>query len=62
MPNIGDEVSANGDRRVLAAGTTSDGATYVHLASLTRSVRQKNGARPVQACGWLRGHTLSNEP
>ena len=48
--------------RVVAVGVTSGDAVYVHLAALTRGTHQKNGFRPAQACGWLRGTTLSNRP
>ncbi|OYW56803.1 MAG: hypothetical protein B7Y80_01590 [Hyphomicrobium sp. 32-62-53] len=48
-------LEVDGDRwRVLAIGATrEDGAKVVHLASLTRSRQQRNGAVPVQALGWL---------
>lgn len=48
--------------RVLAVGATEYGATYVHLASVARGVSQKNGHRPLQICGWLRGSTLASAP
>ena len=46
-------LEVDGDRwRVLALGASrDDGARVVHLASLTRSRPQRNGA--VQALGWL---------
>lgn len=57
----GDMVNVDGrEWRVLAVGATENGATYVHLASSTGGVRQKNGVRSVQMCGWLRGSILSN--
>jgi hypothetical protein len=48
--------------RVLTVGATEDGATYVHLASVALGVSQKNGHRPLQICGWLRGSTLAGAP
>jgi hypothetical protein len=57
----GDVLRADGDTwLVLGAGATrSDGSTYVHLSSQTRSVSQKNGKRPVQCCGWYLDGKLS---
>ncbi len=40
--------------RILGVGVTrEDGATYLHLASLTRVIKQRNGDRPIQRCVWL---------
>ena len=47
------------DYRVLAVGATEGDATYVPLASIAMGVSQKNGHRPLQVCGWLRGTTLT---
>jgi hypothetical protein len=47
------------DWRVLATGATDGDAIYVHLASVAMGVLQKNGHRPLQVCGWLRGSTLT---
>lgn len=53
MLTRGDELEVDGDRwEVIAIGTTERGSTYVHLASLTRTTRQRNGARRIQSCGW----------
>ena len=49
------------DWRVLAIGVTNGDATYVHLASVALGVSQKNGHRPLQVCGWLRGSTLTKD-
>lgn len=39
---------------VLGVGyTREDGKTYLHLASTTRFITQKNGKRPIQACDWI---------
>lgn len=39
--------------RVLARGATDDhGRVYLHLASESRSVEQKNGRRPAQIADW----------
>jgi hypothetical protein len=59
----GDMVTINGeDWRVENTGTTVGESTYVHLISLSRTVKQRNGIRPISACGWLRGSTLSVNP
>ena len=52
-------IDGAGECRVISVGVTAEGATYVHVASTTRGTRQKNGYRPVQMCGWLRGQVLS---
>jgi hypothetical protein len=40
--------------RILGIGVTrEDGATYLHLASLTRGTKQRNGFCPAQICVWL---------
>jgi len=33
--------------------TREDGKTYLHLASTTRFVTQKNGKRPIQIGDWI---------
>ena len=48
--------------RVLAIGARENGATDVHLASVALGQSQKNGHRPLQICGWLRGSTLAGAP
>jgi len=47
--------------KVLAVGCKEGDAVYVHLASEEKFVVQRNGKRPVQACGWLRNGVLSSE-
>lgn len=40
--------------RVIGVGVTrEDGLTYCHLASTTRFVEQRNGARPIQIGEWV---------
>lgn len=48
-------VKADGDSwRVLSTGSTDEqGRTYCHLASLTRTNDQANGAAPIQCGLWL---------
>jgi len=33
--------------------TREDGKTYLHLASTTRFLTQKNGKRPIQIADWI---------
>lgn len=50
----GETVTVDGDTwHVLTVGRTAERETFVHLASTTRTIRQRNGARPVQCCGWI---------
>lgn len=47
--------------RVLAVGATrEDGKVYLHLASLTREQRQRNGCRPVQMADWFEPAVLES--
>ncbi len=39
--------------RVIGVGAQRDGNTFCHLASITRSRQQKNGACPVQINDWV---------
>ncbi len=50
-----DVIEHNGDVwTVLGVGCTrEDGKTYLHLASTTRFVTQKNGKRPIQIGDWI---------
>lgn len=41
------------DWRILSVGAHRDGKLYCHLASLTRSVAQRNGARSIQSADWI---------
>lgn len=59
----GDVVDVDGiEWRVVAVGVTIGDATYVHLVALAGGTQQKNGLRPKQMCGWLRGTKLSPQP
>lgn len=49
----GDQIEADGDIwKVLGIGRQVDGFIYVHVASTTRFVKQRNGERPIQSGGW----------
>lgn len=39
--------------RVLSTGAERDGKIYAHLASMTRSRKQRNGENPIQICDWV---------
>jgi hypothetical protein len=50
----GDTVRYDGDTwKVLGVGAKRAGETYLHLASTTRSVKQRNGQRPIQVGAWI---------
>lgn len=55
-------IDGRGEFRVISAGVTVAGATYVHVASISQGAHQKNGFRPIQLCGWLRDHALTERP
>lgn len=53
-----EKVTIDGEEwTVLSTGHTENGSTFVHLASTTRTHRQRNGTRPVQVCGWFNRNT-----
>lgn len=47
-------INHDGDTwRILSIGTRRDGKAYCHLASTTRSRKQRNGENPVQMGDWI---------
>lgn len=54
MIQIGSTINHDGDTwRVIGIGATSDGKTFLHLASTTRFRKQRNGNCPIQICDWI---------
>lgn len=50
----GDIVKYDGDTwRVLAVGAQREGEIYLHLASTTRFIEQRNGKRPIQMASFV---------
>lgn len=39
--------------RVLSVGAQTENNTFCHLASITRSRKQKNGSNPIQINDWI---------
>lgn len=53
-PVPGSIVRYQGDTwRVLGVGSEWNGAHYLHLASTTRHVQERNGARPIQMADFI---------
>jgi hypothetical protein len=52
----GDLINLDGDTwTVVAVGATDEqGRVYLHLASTTRFIAQRNGKRPIQICDWVK--------
>ena len=47
-------VTVDGDTwKVIAVGAVRDDSVYCHLASTTRSRKQRNGDNPIQACDFV---------
>lgn len=47
-------INHDGDTwRVVGIGTRRDGKVYCHLASTTRSRKQRNGNNPIQIADWI---------
>jgi hypothetical protein len=46
--------------RVLGIGVSQEGKTYVHLASTTKLLQQKNGFVPAQMCDWVDDAALAS--
>lgn len=52
-------LSLDGDTwKLLGTGAKREGATYCHLASITRFREQRNGRVPVQIGEWVDDHLL----
>lgn len=62
-PRVGMVVRFDSDRWTISGigHTREDGRTYLHLASVTRGVTQRNGFRPVQIADWFSHEELESE-
>ena len=54
-------VTVDGDTwKVIAVGAVRDDSVYCHLASTTRSRKQRNGDNPIQSCDFIAFEVLED--